>query len=150
LLGEDGIPTRLGSFQGERAQLTGWYDFLKGDQVLKYLALDFPPRLSEEHHALTEAIIAQAAERFSAQFNGGEFYVVLYPRSPEDEFSARETGKRLSMRGMRLLDYTDLFPEPAEAHFYLPHDSHPRPSAHALVAARLAADLALSEAPKAP
>lgn len=150
LLGDDGLPTRVGSFQGERLRLTKCYDFLKGDQVLKYLALDLPPRLSNEHHALSEAIIAKAAERFSAQFEGGEFYVVLYPSSPEDEFPAHETGKRLSVRGLRVLDYTDLLPAPAEDHFYLPHDSHPRPSAHALVAARLAADLALFEAPKTP
>lgn len=150
LLGEDGFPTRLGSFQGERSRLTRWYDFLQGDQVFKYLALDLPPWLSDKHHVLTEEIIARAAERFSTQFEGSELVVVLYPSSPEDEFSARETGKRLSMRGMRVLDYTDLLPEPAEAHFYLPWDSHPRPSAHALVAARLAADLPLSEVPDTP
>jgi len=144
VLGDDGLPTRLGSFQGERPQLTGWYDCFKGDHVLQYARIDFPPCLSARHHALTEAIIAQAAERFSTQFDGGEFYVVLYPRSPEDEFPARETGKRLSARGLRVLDYTDLLPEPAEAYFYLPNDSHPRPSAHALVAARLATDLGLS------
>ncbi len=150
VLGEDGLPTRLGSFQGERSRMTGCYDFLKGDQVLKYLALDFPPRLSKEHHALTEAIIAQSAERFSAQFEGGEFYVVLYPSSPDDEFSARETGKRLSARGLRVLDYTDALPEPAEAHFYLPYDSHPRASAHALVAAHLAADQGLLGSEETP
>ncbi len=150
VLGEDGLPTRLGSFQGERPQLTGWYDYFKGDHVLQYARIDFPPCLSARHHAVTEAIIAQASERFSAQFDGGEFYVVLYPNSPEDEFPARETGKRLSARGLRVLDYTDLLPAPAEAHFYLPYDSHPRPSAHALVAARLTADLALPEGAKAP
>lgn len=147
---EDGLPTRLGSFQGERSRLTGWYDFLKGDQVLKYLALDFPPRLNDEYHALTEAIVVQAAERFSAQFEGGEFYVVLYPSSPEDEFPARETGTRLSVRGLRVLDYTDLLPEPVEDHFFLPYDSHPRPSAHALVAAQLAEDLVPKAPAKAP
>jgi hypothetical protein len=150
VMGEDGLPMRLGSFQGERSRLTGCYDFLKGDQVLKYFALDFPPKLTNGHHALTEAIIAQAAERFSAQFESDEFYVVLYPRSPEDEFPARETGKRLSARGLRVLDYTDLLPEPAETHFFLPYDSHPRASAHALVAAQLAADLGISTSLKTP
>jgi hypothetical protein len=51
---------------------------------------------------------------------------------------------------LRVLDYTDLLPEPAETHFFLPYDSHPRASAHALVAAQLAADLGISTSLKTP
>lgn len=150
ILGDDGLPRRLGSFQGERAGLTGWYDFLKGDYVIQYLGIDLPPRLTEGHHALTAAVIERSAAAFEESFQGGRFYVVLYPATPDDEFPASEMGERLRARGLQVLDYTQLLPEPAERHFFLPFDSHPRPEAHALVAAQLARDLGLSSAAQTP
>lgn len=150
VLGDDGLPRRLGSFQGERAGLTGWYDFLKGDYVIQYLGLDLPLRLAEPHHALTAAIIERSSVAFAKEFQGGKFYVVLYPATPGDEFPASQMGERLRARGLAVLDYTQLLPEPPESHFFLPFDSHPRPSAHALVAAQLAADLGISTSLKTP
>lgn len=150
VLGEDGLPRRLGSFQGERPGLTRWYDFLKGDHVIQRFALDFPLRLNDRHHALTAAIIAKAAELFRSQFQGGDFYVVLYPENPVDEFPARMMGERLTARGLQVLDYSALLPGPPERYFYVPEDSHPRAAAHALVAARLAQDLAHFKPLKAP
>lgn len=93
---------------------------------------------------------ARVASRIGEEFSTDDFYVILCPGSPADEFSARETGTGLSARGLRVLDYTDLLPGPAADHFYLPHDRHPRPSAHALVAARLVRDPVLPEVPETP
>lgn len=149
-LGGDGLPERLGSFQGERKGLTEWYDFLKGDQVVKYFNLDFPFVLSKTDFDLTEAIIVRSAELYKSQFRGGDFYVVLYPGTPVDEFPAGPMGQRLKSRGLHVLDYTTLLSGEPESNFFLPFDTHPRPVAQARVALELARDLPAAEPVEVP
>lgn len=149
-LGPDGVPERLGSFQGERPGLTRLYDILKGDHVLQYFRMDLPPRLRERDFALTIGLIEACARRWREQFPGAPFYVLLYPSTPNNEFPATEMGPRLRERGLTVLDYTNILSGPAEDYFYLPHDSHPRPAAHAAVATRLVGELFPPEGAQRP
>lgn len=143
-----GMPRRLGSFQGERAGLTRLYDFLHGDYLLQTLPVDFPPRPGRRAFELTAAIVARAAALFAEQFHGGKLIVMLYPETGEEGLSGRELRPYFEGKGLTVLDYTALLPGPVASYFYLPHDSHPRASAHRAVAEKLVEDLAEGRANK--
>ena len=70
-----------------------------------------------------------------------DFYVVLYPSNPRDEFSAKELIPYLDAVDVSYFDYTELFDD-GEA-YWLPHDGHPTPLAHENVGTRLVRDLGL-------
>ena len=131
-------PVRTGSFQSDRARLTRFYDFLQGDYVLKYTHIDFPLRVRAEHLAHTAKLLGAAKDRFQEQFDSPDFTVVLFPASPQDEFDPRELAPYAEKRGLRVLDYAQLFAGDSSAHFYLPHDPHPRPETYEILAGELA------------
>lgn len=142
VLTPSGEAAKRGSFQGERPWRTGLYELLKGDHVLQRFPVDIPYRVGKSDMELTAAIIARSAAVFAQKFDSTHFYVLLYPRNATENFDGSAMRRMLEARGLHVLDYTDLLPGPLEDHYYLPHDSHPKPETHAAVAEKLARDLA--------
>lgn len=143
-LAENGDVFRVGNFQNQRSRLTGWYDFLRGDHVLQHFKIDIPPRVGSRHFELTAAILDAARKCFEFQFGSTDFSVLIYPDCPSGEFSGRDIVPTLQERGIRVLDYSDLFGTDASHYFYLPHDTHPTPEAHRMVAAQLSREALFS------
>ncbi len=141
---------RLGSFQGERPILTGWYDFLHGDQLFQYFQLDFPPVLRDSHVRLATAIMAASSTKFQETFQSEAFHVVLYPHRPQDEFNSRRLLPGLKAAGISVVDLTDLFPPDLSDLDYGPHDPHPTAKAHALLAEALAQKSLFDASPANP
>jgi hypothetical protein len=140
-----GEPTRHGTFTTGRPWTSLGYALLGGSQVLRFLHLDVPPRITDRHLALTARILGRSAALFREAFGPQRFVVLAYPEHWPSEIAARLQG-HLAGEGIEYLDYSALF-GPDRADYFLPGDRHPKARAHAAVARRLVADLGLAEAP---
>ena len=140
-LNPDGEARFSGTFSEAHPVLSKSYSLLSRERILKYYGVDIPLRIRAEHLQLTARVIATARDRFFARFESDEFYVVLYPSNPRDEFSAKEIIPYLDTADVSYFDYTELFDD-GEA-YWLPHDNHPTPLAHEKVGTRLVRDLGL-------
>ncbi len=140
-LDADGELHLSGTFSDSRPVLSKWYALLSRERILKYYGVDIPPSIGVEHLQLTARVIAAAHDRFLARFGSDEFYVVLYPSNPRDEFSAKEIIPYLDTVDVTYFDYTELFDDGDS--YWLPHDDHPTPLAHEKVGTRLVRDLGL-------
>lgn len=132
---------RLGNFSDSRPFVSKAYAFLSQERILSYYNVDLPLHIGPKHLDLTARVIAESHERFLARFGSDEFYVVLYPSNPRDEFSAQELIPYLDAVDVSYFDYTDLFDD-GEG-YWLPHDEHPTALAHEAIGARLVRDLGL-------
>lgn len=132
---------RLGNFSDSRPFISKAYAFLSRERILSYYNVDFPSRIGPKHLSLTTRVIADSRERFLARFGSDEFYVVLYPSNPRDEFPAQDLIPYLDAVDVSYFDYTDLFDD-GEG-YWLPHDEHPTALAHEALGARLVRDLGL-------
>ncbi len=140
-LNPDGEARFSGTFSEARPVLSKFYSLLSRERILKYYGVDIPLRIRAEHLQLTARVIATARDRLLARFESDEFYVVLYPSNPRDEFSGREIIPYLDTVDVSYFDYTELFDD-GEA-YRLPHDDHPTPLAHEKLGTRLVRDLGL-------
>ena len=140
-LDADGELRLAGAFSDSRRVLSISYTLLSKERILKYYGVDIPPRIRTEHLQLTARVIAAARDRLLTRHGSDEFYVVLYPSNPRDEFSAKEFIPYLDTADVSYFDYTELFDD--DEADWLPHDKHPTPQAHEKVGARLVRDLGL-------
>ena len=137
---DDGSVYRAGSFQRDRPIRTWWYEFLHDDQVLQYFHADLPRTLRPEHFELTAAIVGGAAREFERTFDSEEFYVVIFPASPNDEFSGQKMVPYFEDVGLKVLDYSTLFESGSKNAYFLPYDPHPTARAYRELAKALIQD----------
>ncbi len=140
-INEDDELFRMGTFSDSHPLVSKAYAFLSRERVLAYYNVDLPLRIGPKHLGLTARVIAESRERFLARFGSDEFYVVLYPSHPRDEFPAKEIIPYLDAIDLSYFDYTDLFD--SDEAYWLPHDEHPTPLAHEMAGERLVRDLGL-------
>jgi hypothetical protein len=133
-----------GTFNRSRPWRTWAYRQLAREQVLRYFKVDWPLRTNEGHLQLTARIIAAAQEAFVARFEKGQFYVVIYPTTPEDEIDANVTVTAFEQAGLTVLDYSRAI-DMTDDGMRIRGDRHPTAKANELLAERLAHDL--SKAP---
>ena len=140
-LDADAEPRLSGTFSDSRPILSRAYALFSRERILKYYGVDIPLRIRAQHLQLTARVIAAARDRLLERYGSDEFYVVLYPSNPRDEFSAKDFIPSLDVADLSYFDYTDLFDD--DGAYRLPHDDHPTPLAHEKVGTRLARDLGL-------
>ena len=138
-LGPHNEVLRNGNVTTGRLVLSHIYWLLTKSELLKFLKIDFPPRLTDKHIHLTARIIEESYRHYKEQFPAGDFYVVIYPGS---EYGTRLV-KELSNAGIKTLDYSKIF-NPGQSQYVLsPEDLHPSAKADEEVAEHLVRDLHL-------
>ncbi|MCP4641559.1 MAG: hypothetical protein GY851_14040 [bacterium] len=139
--GEEGAYVLQGSFQSAHPVRMWFYDLLARDQVMQYLKIDIPVTAAPGHMRFTAGLINAARRSFERQFKSDRFYVLIYPQHPVGPL-ADAIVPYLEDEGVRCLNYADLI-DLAQPGYLVKVDLHPTAKAHAAMAPRLAADLAL-------
>ncbi len=138
-----GVIRRFGSFATGRPWRQRWYGLLQREQCMRYFEMDWPPRLTTDHMRLTADVLRRAVEVFAKQYGPDRACIVLYPgdvRYSERSMSGRAFIPYLEAAGLPYLDCTDAF-DLGDDGFAIPHDGHPTPKAHRMIAGRIAAYL---------
>ncbi|NIA14521.1 MAG: hypothetical protein GWP08_10610 [Nitrospiraceae bacterium] len=135
--------TYRGSFREGRPLLSRLYPLVYRSVALQYFNLDWPLRMGKRHADRTAAIIAEIGARFSEQFPGSAFHVVIYPGMFEE--GNPELLHGLESRGVSYIDYEHLLDE-VKWPRTLP-GGQPTTQAHQAVARRLAGDLSIAVEP---
>lgn len=136
VLDGSGNPVRHGSLRTGRPRLSALYETLAASETLRYLKVDFPPRVRRSDAELTARILAAARDAFLRAFPGSRFAVLVFPTAP----SRLPTVPRLRELGVEVIDLSGLF-DPVAPGMSIPGDGHPTAAAYARVAERLAEDL---------
>ncbi len=110
--------------------------WLFDSNIRRNFKIDFPLRQRDKDYKLTADLIRKSAVDFKKKFPGSDFYVVLYPGTPESD----PIRKNLTERGVRFFDYSKLFPFPAKQ-YQQTHDGHPNALAQRLVMERFTRDI---------
>lgn len=131
---------RVGDFVSARPVRNAFYRFLGRSQILKLSRLDVPPAVTASDYRLTAAILAESAALYERKFPGSRFYVVVFPTLVKD----LRIIPFLKERGVRCLDYSRLF-DPSAPAYGIEGDGHPSPRACAVLAQKLASDMALED-----
>lgn len=136
----DGDSLRYGGLMREARPLRSWlYGKLMRSNILKFFKIGYPFRLSDDDYALTADILAESARAYRQQFGNDNFYVLLYPTTT----SVEPMKSLLRQRGVRVLDYTKLFPA-TDPKYAIRYDEHPTPLANRVLVERLVKDLKLN------
>jgi hypothetical protein len=135
----EGRLIRQGSFQTGRPFLTKMYRFLNQSSILKALGIDFPVRISRKHIQLTAQALRVIYQRFRTIYPGGEFYVLIFPRSRYGDALMQD----LKESGIWFLNYTHLFSMEDAQFFISPEERHPSALAYQLIAKQVVQDLHL-------
>lgn len=122
-----------------RLWLSRW---INEEQILKFLGVDFPLRLSQRHLDLTARIVEESRKAFHAQFASDRFYVLLWPKGSEDEFDGAQLIPAFEQAGAKILDYSDLVNTTETGYIVRPGvDRHPTARTFEAVAQALARDI---------
>ncbi len=127
-----------GTFEQGRPGLQRFYELLSWSPALRYLRVDTPRCDAPKDYDLVTAIFRASHARLQVLFPDAELYVLMYPHMQ----SAAALIPRLEAAGVRVLDYTRAFDDPAVQSLPLfLADGHPAPAAYRVLGARLAQDL---------
>lgn len=137
---DQGILVRRGTFMHDRVWTSRLYGLLWKSAIVRYFGVDLPVGNSPQHTRLTREIILASRDAFLKRFGlpSDRFVVLIYPGSRH----GRELSDELRPRGVRVLDYRELF-ELEPPRFRYARDEHPTPEAHRRIASELVKDLAL-------
>jgi hypothetical protein len=142
-LDRQGKLIRQGNFVSGRPFISILYNLVGSSEAAKYFNVRLPAGLSEPHFRLTVTMIEAAQAAFAAKFPRGDFYVLFYP---EQRDCGQQLRPYLAARGLKYLDYSELF-EPGQAADLAIPDGHPTAQAYHLVAEQLVRDLGLAAEP---
>jgi len=133
-------PLRRGNFADDRGFTSTFYEWVCQSNIVKYLQLQFPLQITEEHFDLVADIILKSKVLYQQKFNNDDFYVIIFPgefdQFKEEQkayFLAQLTARRISYRV-----YKDLYPIDDDHH--VPKDPHPNGRAYEKVARQLIQD----------
>ena len=131
----DGKIQAYGNFTTGRPVLTNLYRLLGRSQTVRYFGLNFPRR-TDRHFEIVAKIIEESEKECRQQLACEEFYVACFPRSSPH----RRLIPLLESRGIKVLDYSELF-DPSADGFFHKGDGHPTPLANHYFARQLAEDV---------
>lgn len=150
---EDGGPALAyrGTFTSGRPWRARLYSVLSKEAILKYYDVDIPVGIGDHHIAFVARMMAESRAIFEKRFKTDDFYVVIYPNHPRDEFDGGRLAPHLEREGVRFLDYSDFFAEGDDGDdrddgddgYWLEYDLHPAAKAHRRLGEQLANDLDL-------
>ena len=135
----DGKLVRHGSFKEGRPFLTPLYYMLSKSRLLKTFKIWFPMRISSKHIDLTVKTIEAMQDRFNSQYPDSKFYVVIYPGN----HYANSIIETLREKGIRYLDYSNLFDIKNPEYSIRKEDEHPSVLAHRILGKKIVEDLQL-------
>ncbi len=110
--------------------------WLFDSNIRRNFRVDFPLKYRDKDYKFTADLIKKSAEDFGNKFPASDFYVILYPGTPESDPIRRN----LAERGIRFFDYSKLFPFPSRQ-YQQTHDGHPNALAQRLVMEQFSRDL---------
>jgi hypothetical protein len=133
-----------GTFRDARPVIQFFYTLLSKSRLLEHLNLDVPPVLLDSDFRFTARLILEAKREFQARTGGQKFYVLIYPYTQ----NAPRLIPYLKEFGIDYIDYSTMpLDELTDHHVLIPVDGHPTARALGVVAARLAHDLGIDDAP---
>lgn len=133
---KNGELSHSGNMISGRPLVSRLYRLLGKSQLLSYLGLDIPHKLSSNDIGLVVRMLVESKNSFKQQFGSDSFYVVIYPTHGEAELR-----RQLDAAGIVYLDYSNWF-DRKTIEYWMP-DGHPTAVAYSKVAKRLAKDLSL-------
>ncbi|MBW2244796.1 MAG: hypothetical protein JRH01_22680 [Deltaproteobacteria bacterium] len=133
---ENGRLVRRGTFTSGRPGASTLFRLLNKSAIVRYLSIDIPLRIRDEHLHLTCKIMEESRRAFSRQFPRGDFVVVLFPGTMYGEGLT----PCLEAAGIDTLDYSSLF-DRLDPTYHIEGDGHPTPAANRRLAEELVNDL---------
>ena len=111
--------------------------------MAKYLKIDIPPKITDEHINLTFQLIKESAAVFKQKFKRGRFCVLFHPMHTGDTTKMKEL---LTKEGIHYFEYSGLFAEEKTGYKnVIEGEGHPSAYANMVLGERLAQDIARLE-----
>jgi hypothetical protein len=140
----DGKLKRDGSFTTGRPVRSFIFRLLGISRMAKYLKMDIPPKITDEHINLTFLLIKESAAVFKQKFKGSRFCVLFHPMHTGDTKKLKEL---LTKEGIHYFEYPGLFAEEEKTGYknVIKGEGHPSAYANRVLGERLAQDIARLE-----
>ena len=135
-LEESGELVRAGDFSTGRPLRTIAYSLLDRSNVLKFLRIDLPMQMTDEHRQRTVAVIRAVRDELVRIFPNAEFAVVIGPGNE----GIRAMKPLIESADLLAVDYYDLYDSGDLRMRISRSNTHPSARAYRLIAERLAAD----------
>ena len=124
------------TFKDGRYWLSKFYELVYQTSIVNYFKINFPTKISDRHYDLVSEMILESKKTYNEQFEGNEFYVVIYPSYKDyEEEEMLSFLEYLDQKNIKYIDLSNFVEYGAQHH--LVGDPHPRAEFNKMIADEL-------------